>query len=93
MADESIEALERAWQDLFHRILKAGREQGERAAFDRILQSIQAAAAQTAPAAATPAGQETGATGSVDERQQVVPLRGVAREWDPPKDGDRDAGG
>jgi len=88
MADESIEALERAWQDLFHRILKAGREQGERAAFDRILKSIEAAAAQTGQSAShrdsgTPA----------EDRLQVVPLRGAAREWDPPTDDDRGTGG
>ncbi len=52
MADESIEALERAWHDLFHKILRAGREDGERAAFDRVLRLIQTAAAESGTAVA-----------------------------------------
>ena len=89
MADESIEALERAWNDLFHRILKAGQDQGERAAFDRILKSIEAAAAQTDAPRPTDGAK---ADGAAEERNQVVPLRGATREWDPPPD-DRDTGG
>ncbi len=59
MADESIEALERAWHDLFHKILQAGREEGERAAFDRVLQLIQTAAAGSGPAVAAGAASQS----------------------------------
>lgn len=82
MAEESIEALERAWQDLFRRILAAGREQGERAAFQRILKTIQTAAAEVG-AADAPAEPKPAAAAET-ERQSIVPIRGATREWDPP---------
>lgn len=92
MADESIEALERAWQDLFKRILKAGREQGERDAFDRILRSIQAAATEIG--AASEAQTRNGAHAGEEQRHSVVPIRSGGREWDPPggTGDDRDQG-
>ena len=92
MAEESIEALERAWQDLFRRILKAGREQGERDAFDRILRSIQAAATEMG-AASDPQTRSAPRTGE-EQRHSVVPIRSGGREWDPPggTGDDRDQG-
>ncbi|MFN4090065.1 MAG: hypothetical protein ACK4QW_13635 [Alphaproteobacteria bacterium] len=94
MKGESIEALERAWQDLFRRILEAGREQGERAAFERIMRSIQAAAGEldrplpglrtTDAAPAAPAVAPAGTPASEDERRGVVPLRAPGREWESP---------
>lgn len=68
MAEESIEALERAWHDLFHKILRAGREEGERAAFERVLRLIQSAAAESGTAVACETEPQTG-TSPAEERR------------------------
>src|SRR3546814_16661503 len=52
MADESIEAMELAWQDLFRRILKAGHEQGGGPAFDRSQSSTPIGAGHAPPGTA-----------------------------------------
>src|SRR3546814_15258121 len=56
MADESIEALELAWQDLFRRIPTAGHEQGEGAAFDLFLRQIHEVAGPAASGHAVAGG-------------------------------------
>lgn len=72
-------------------IAEAGRDEGDRAAFVRILRPIQVAAAEveTPPPAAS---SRPTAPGS-GESQSVAPIRSPGREWNPPESdgGDRGA--